>query len=97
MLTAIDFSITKPKQIIIAGLIDDPMTIRIQNLIHNHYIPNKTVVLIDNSNKKEDEFFFPYEKDYILRNNKTTVYICEDYKCLLPTSDLDEVAKILLK
>jgi hypothetical protein len=94
MLAAIDFSISKPKQIIIAGSLQDPLTAEILKLIRNHYIPNKIILLIDNP--AEYEKFFPFVKDYIRLDGKTTVYVCENYNCKLPTSDLAEIKKLLL-
>jgi len=96
MLGAIDFSITKPKQIIIVGSINDPLTNKILKLIHNHYIPNKILLLIDISEKDEYENLFPYANNYIQRDNITTVYICENFNCNLPTSDIDVIEKLLL-
>jgi uncharacterized protein YyaL (SSP411 family) len=94
MLAAIDFSISKPKQIIIAGSLQNPLTAEILKLIRNHYIPNKIVLLIDNP--AEYEKFFPFVKDYIRLEGKTTVYVCENYNCKLPTSDLDEIQNFLM-
>ena len=97
MLGAIDFSITKPKQIIVAGSLQDPLTLEILELINHYYIPNKIVLLVDNSDKKNNESFFPYAIDYNKKDNKTTVYICEDYRCNLPISDKNEIEEILSK
>jgi uncharacterized protein YyaL (SSP411 family) len=94
MLAAIDFSISKPKQIIIAGSLQDPLTAEILKLIRNHYIPNKIILLIDNP--AEYEKFFPSVKNYIRLEGKTTVYVCENYNCKLPTSDLDEIKNLLM-
>jgi hypothetical protein len=93
MLAAIDFSISKPKQIIIAGSLQDPLTAEILKVIRNHYIPNKIVLLIDNP--AEYEKFFPFVKDYIRLDGKTTVYVCENYNCKLPTSKITEIEKLL--
>lgn len=96
MLCTLDFSITKPKQIIVAGSISDPQTTKILELINESYIPNKIVVLINKADKNGTGKFFPIENYYVLKNDKTTVYICEDYHCKLPTSDLDEIKNLLV-
>ena len=46
-LAAVDFNLSKPKQIIIAGKSDDPHTKEILKEINSRYIPNKIILLAD--------------------------------------------------
>ena len=89
MLAAVDFSLTKPKQIIIAGNIKADDTRMMLQTLHEFYIPNKVVIHSDAEN----------EENYVSKNlgivkymkmidGKATAYVCENYACKLPTNDL---------
>src|SRR6202008_3661303 len=47
MLVALDFSLSKPCQIVIAGKIDNPQTNGLFDEVHRHFLPNKILVLAD--------------------------------------------------
>ena len=47
MLVALDFSLTKPKQIIIAGKADATDTRELIEEVHRHYLPDTIVLLAD--------------------------------------------------
>src|SRR5712692_4066138 len=47
MLVAVDFSLSKPRQIVIAGKADSPETKALLAEVHRHFIPNKIVILAD--------------------------------------------------
>ena len=49
MLVALDFSLRKPKQIIIAGAKDGLDTRDLLDEVHRHYLPNAVVLLADGS------------------------------------------------
>ena len=96
MLAAVDFSLTKPKQIIIAGNVKSDDTKMMLKTLHKFYIPNKVVIHADSEN----------ESNYVTKNldivkymtmikGKATVYVCENYACRLPTNDLDVFISLL--
>lgn len=96
LVTAIDFLRAKSKQIILAGNAHDERTVQMLEEIFRHYLPNKIVLLADGGAGQE----------FLMRNLKafeaiepigglTTAYVCEDYLCKLPTSDLAVLADLL--
>ena len=90
MLAAVDFSLTKPKQIIIAGLINSDDTKMMLKTLHEFYIPNKVVIHADSENESN----YVNNKLEIVRymkmiGGRATAYVCENYACKLPTNDLD--------
>lgn len=90
MLAAFDFSLVKPKQIIIAGNINKEDTRIMLSKLHSKYIPNKIVLLADSEEK--DNFLgenLPVIKAMLMINGKATAYVCENYACKLPTNDLN--------
>ncbi len=92
MLCALDFSLTKPKQIIIAGKRNDKLAQDMIHEVHTHYIPNKILIFAEAG--KENKLI-PFLESIIKPIDKTTAYICENYTCKLPVSDLNEFRKLL--
>jgi hypothetical protein len=95
-LVALDFSLSKPKQIIIAGKANDPNTKTLLEEVHSHFIPNKIILLVDNGKAQETlASYIPFIESVQMLDGKATAYICENYACQLPTSDRKVVAKLL--
>ena len=63
--------------------------------LYNHKQFNK--VLIFKDNKKEVSSHLSYLSNYISDKNKPVVYVCKNYVCNLPTSDIDKVSELLNK
>jgi len=98
MMVAFDFYLDKPMQIIIAGSPESQNTKAMLREIHKHYIPNKILLLADGSNGQATLA----KKNDFIRNlkrieNKSTAYICEDFTCRLPITELKYLADILSK
>lgn len=96
MLAAVDFSLTKPKQIIIAGNVKSDDTKMMLKTLHEFYIPNKVVIHADSENESN----YVNKKLEIIRymkmiEGKATAYVCENYACKLPTNDLDLFISLL--
>ncbi len=96
LLVALDFSLSKPKQIIIAGNADDKHTKELLREVHSRFIPNKIILLADGkSGQKTLASYIPFIESVKMIDGKSTVYICENYACKLPTSDVKVVAELL--
>ncbi|MCH8046409.1 MAG: thioredoxin domain-containing protein [Planctomycetes bacterium] len=95
-LAAVDFNLSKPKQIIIAGKSDDPHTKEILKEINSRYIPNKIILLADGGKgQKTLESYIPFIGTIKELNGKSTAYICENYVCQLPTTEISVIANLL--
>jgi hypothetical protein len=92
MLCAYDFSLTKPKQIIIAGKRDDELSREMLREVHSHFIPNKILIFAETG---KENILIPFLSKIISQSGKTTSYICENYSCKLPTSGIDELRKLI--
>jgi hypothetical protein len=96
LLVALDFSLSKPKQIIIAGKADDSHTKELLQEVHSKFIPNKVLLLADGAEGQTTlASYIPFIKSVTMLKGKPTAYICENYACKLPTSDRKIVAKLL--
>lgn len=85
--------------IIIVGRKDDSVTKDVLTIIRENYTFNLSVILIpaDRTSQeyKELKKRISFIKNYKQIQNKTTMYICKDYSCNLPVTDVDEVVEIL--
>jgi len=96
MLVAIESSISKHKQIIIAGAPRDPLTRAMVSEVHCRYIPNKIILLADGG---EGQKYLGHYNTYLqtvrMSGGKSTAYICENFTCNLPATSILEVRRIL--
>ena len=93
---ALDFSLSKPKQIVIAGRPGASDTRAMLKLVHDRFIPNKILLLADGgSGQKRLAEWLPFIKTMERKDGKATAYICENYACKLPTADLQTAARLL--
>ena len=88
-LVALDFAIGPSKEIVISGQKDSFAANEMLKMIREKYIPNKVIVF----SSKEDqlEIISPLFNEYIPINNKTAVYICENYKCNMPVTTVEQL------
>ncbi|MFA6497933.1 MAG: thioredoxin domain-containing protein, partial [Desulfurivibrionaceae bacterium] len=96
MLVAYDFQGSKPRQFVIVGKLGRPDTEIMLAMIRKRFLPGKIVLLADGG--AGQEFLAQYQPmlaELPLQQNKTTMYLCENFSCQLPTSDLAELAKRL--
>ncbi len=91
-LVALDFALGPSKEIIISGPKRSPVTKEMLKTIREKYIPNK-VVILSAEQKVQMEIISPLLKEYTPQDNKTIVYICENYKCNMPITTLEDLAE----
>ncbi len=96
MMVALNFSLDKPKQILIAGQRDSLDTKAILREVHKRFIPNKILVLADGGPAQQRLVTNLEILDSLRQiDGKATAYICEDYVCKLPTNDVAVVGRLL--
>ena len=84
-LGALDFYLSRPKEI---ALIGDPATPATQALaaeVHRHYLPNR--VLLGAENDVPADSALPLLAAKALLDGNPAAYVCENYACQLPTAD----------
>ncbi len=95
-LIAVDFSMVKPQQIIIAGLADWADTKAMMREIHSHFLPVKILLLADGGAGQEWlSSYVPFLKSVTRIDGKATAYICENYACQVPTNSVHELRQQL--
>src|SRR5437667_7905768 len=98
MLVAVDYSLSKPRQIIIAGKIDNDATKALLTEVHRHFLPHKILLLADGSEGQK----YLGEKNEALRamspvDGKPAAYLCENFTCKAPVKDVKALSELLSK
>jgi uncharacterized protein len=95
-LAALDMSLSKPVQIVIAGSSTDPFTRALLVEVHSRFIPLKSLLLADG---KEGQAFLsglvPFFGNLTKIDARPTAYLCESFTCQLPTAEPAMLAKLL--
>src|SRR2546429_8324155 len=97
MLVALDYSLTKPRQIVIAGKKDAPETKALLREVHRHFLPKTILVLADGAEGQK----FLGEKNETIRamsplDGNPAAYVWEKFTCKAPGT-LQNTAPKLLK
>ncbi|CAN5355895.1 thioredoxin domain-containing protein [soil metagenome] len=96
MLVALDISLTKPKQIIIAGRRGAPETRDLLEETRRHYLPD-TIVLLADGGEGQKYLAAKLEemKEMQPIEGKPAAYVCENFTCKAPVTSVEELRKLL--
>jgi uncharacterized protein YyaL (SSP411 family) len=96
LLSALDFYLHKPKEVVLLGPKEAPETRAMLSRIHSLFVPNKTLRLFD-----------PQESSGTQRpswlegraqvDGKLTIYVCENFTCSLPVTEWEPLKELLLQ
>ena len=96
MMKAVDFIKGPSHEVLIFGDINDNSTKEMISAIHQTKQPNKVVVFISAERRNSLEGMMPYISYFPEHKDLgPIVYVCENYSCKLPTSDIFAVSKML--
>ncbi len=96
MAVALDFALAKPREIVIAGGRRAADTQALLRQIHSRFIPNKILLAVDGAEEQKTlARWLPFIENVKPLGGKATAYVCENYVCKLPTSDPEELARLL--
>jgi uncharacterized protein YyaL (SSP411 family) len=97
MLVALSWARSKPKQIVIAGKADDATNAMLRE-VHRHFLPHRLLILADADAGQE---FFAERVEFMKSvgkiDNKPTAYVCENFVCQLPSTDLKTLGNLLTR
>jgi len=98
MLVALDFSLTKPKQIIIAGEPGAADTRELLDEVHRHYLPNTIVLLADGgTGQKFLAARLEEVKEMKPIEGKAAAYVCENFTCQAPVTSVEGLRRFLTR
>ncbi len=96
LLMAWDFALGPTKEIVIAGDPSAPDTIEMLKQVHQRFLPRAvTIFHPEGPGKDAIEALVPYVKNQDPLGGKPTAYVCENFVCNLPTTDLETFRKLL--
>jgi hypothetical protein len=96
MLVALDYSLSKPRQIVIAGTKDTLETKALVKEVHRHFLPKTIVLLADGA---EGQKYLGERNQAIsamsLVDGKPVAYVCENFTCKAPVAGPKQLAELL--
>jgi hypothetical protein len=91
LLGALDFHLSKPKEIVVAGQPGADDTLALLREVWTRYLPNK-VVAQSAERDEEAASVTPLLRDRPALGGRATAYVCENYSCLQPVTTPAELA-----
>ena len=96
LMVAVDFAVGPSYEVVIAGDQQDVDTKKMLQAIHWKFIPNKIVIFLPTgSDLSGISGISPFTKHQSTIDGKTTAYVCVDYKCKLPTTNINRMLSSL--
>ena len=96
MLAAVDFIAGPSQEIVIAGDPVNKITQSIIRTVQEKFLPNKVVLLhSDGSEGKRLEALSPFVKGMGPANQEPTAYVCEQYTCQAPVTEVGRLDELL--
>jgi uncharacterized protein YyaL (SSP411 family) len=97
MTTGFMFNYKEPIELVIVGNSKKTDIKSLSNKINTIYCPNKIILFKDTTSKDNLENIAPWVKDYSMIEDKTTFYLCENFSCRRPTTNLKTILNNLNK
>jgi uncharacterized protein YyaL (SSP411 family) len=96
LLVALDYSLSKPRQIVIAGKKDSSETKALLKEVHRHFLPTTILLLADGGEGQK----YLGEKNEALRamspvDGKPAAYVCENFTCKAPVTGAKALGELL--
>ncbi|CAM2877984.1 thioredoxin domain-containing protein [Paenibacillus sediminis] len=95
-LIALDYAFSPSSEIVIAGELADSVTLQMLEAIRGGFRPHTSVIVVPSGDKKNMTKAIPLVQDKKQIGGKTTAYVCENFSCQSPTTDV-EVLKTQLQ
>ena len=96
LMIAVDFSIGPSYEVVIAGDIQGEDTKKMLHVIGSKFIPDKIVIFLPSgTDLSEIMSIASFTRHQINVGNKATAYVCVNYNCKLPTTDIDNMLSLL--
>jgi uncharacterized protein YyaL (SSP411 family) len=95
MLCALDFYLETPQEIVIIGRQDEPDTQALLRVVHETYVPNKILLVIDPAAGASETFAHLPVGEMAQLQGKATAYVCHKFACSAPATDPSGLADLL--
>ena len=95
LLMALDFGVGPSYEVVIVGTADANDTKDMQRALDQVYVPNKVVVLKPSRGGDDIGKLASYTKTQSAIEGRATAYVCMNYACDLPTTDVGKMLELL--
>lgn len=95
MITGFLFDFKDPIELVIVADSKKSNMKDILKKINTRYYPNKIIILKDISKSNKLGEIAPWTKNHVMIDNKPTYYLCENFTCKRPTTNLNTILKFL--
>ena len=92
MLCALDWYLTKPKEVVIVGRRGDAATEALIATVHQQYVPNKLVSVLDESRLDSANRISGVDRKV---NGLPTAYVCQRFTCSRPVTESEQLIGLL--
>jgi uncharacterized protein YyaL (SSP411 family) len=98
MLVALDASLAKPRQVVIAGPRDSATTRMLLREVHGRFLPDKVLLLADGGpGQKWLGEHLEFIRTAAPMDGQPAAYVCENFVCQLPTTDPAKLREFFAK
>ena len=96
MLLGFMFDSYGSKEIVVVGSSKNMKTQNVLDELRSLYVPQRIIIFKD-TNKRRDPLtkIASWTENHSMKNNKPTIYICEDFACRLPTTDIRKAIELI--
>jgi uncharacterized protein YyaL (SSP411 family) len=97
MLIALDFALGPSREIVIAGDESAPAVKGFLKAVSSRFLPNKVVALHPGEGKARTaiESLIPFIKNQLPIEGRPAAYVCTNYVCQFPVTEVSELEKLL--
>ncbi len=96
LLVGVDFSLGPCHEVVITGRLGADDTSRLARALRTRFAPNK-VVLFRPADEERPEIveLAPFTRSHVATQGRATAFVCSNYACQLPTTDVQEMLSML--
>jgi uncharacterized protein YyaL (SSP411 family) len=96
MLTACEFQLSEPRQIVLVGEKGAPDTQSLVRTLYHSFVPNRIVLMVDSPETRQVlAQRIPAIEPMQAVDGRASAYVCQNYTCQLPVTEPDRLAELI--
>jgi len=97
LMSALDFEVGPAFEVVVAGDLQREDTRKMLRALQEKFIPNKVVIFRPDGDASEIVKLAPYTEQQRSIAGKATAYVCQNFACKAPTTDVEEMLASMVK
>ncbi|GGE06595.1 thioredoxin domain-containing protein [Marinithermofilum abyssi] len=94
-LVALHFMLAKPKEIVVVGPDGDETVESMLHYVQSRFLPEAVIAYKEDGNSAELSRLLPFTEEQRAVNGRATAYVCRNYACRQPATNLEELQQQL--